>query len=638
LGARISPNGSCAKEKRYLRDCAESWADHIRTGRLPRSLSWKALLTTIMRSLLYPLPVTYFTRAECNYIMAPVLRVALSHSGVCRTIPRAIVYAPLQYQGLDIPDLYIEQGLFKITRLLKFGRASKSITSKLIRHSAEAMKMELGLNGNLLHHDPSQLEDLVSPSWMKSTWKFIAEHDIAVADDIPDFKYIRHHDRLLMDGFTAMGLTKTDLYKVNMCRMHLQAITIADITDGSGELITLNAWNGKRALPHTKRYNWGLQPSPPATFWTVWKKALKHLCGRERRLLQPLGHWTREGCEHWIWWFDEITESLFSRHAEGSFRYPDKSSRNTRQAAWRFNDRSKVPSDVPLSATPCTIVKQGQFLLYQGTAPMTDDQPTSATIALFPSFQSYLASMPSKDWVFKHIQFQGSCESIVQSIRHGTCSCITDGSFKDKHGTAAWKILDLDKPEHVMEGQVITPGFPHQQDAYRSELSGLYASVLAINALVTYYHVTEGAITLACDNISALRMASYDPLGTNPSCAQFDLVMAIQYLKTPLIDWIHKHVKGHQDDNPDLVLTPLELINVEMDTKAKSHWTATQAVSDEDRLHDIDGQPWSLSLGGHKVVSNLSTTCKDWCQRPRIHAYWIEKGRFQPEEINTIDF
>jgi hypothetical protein len=40
LGARIAPKGSCLKEKRYLRDCATAWADHIRTGRLPRGLSW----------------------------------------------------------------------------------------------------------------------------------------------------------------------------------------------------------------------------------------------------------------------------------------------------------------------------------------------------------------------------------------------------------------------------------------------------------------------------------------------------------------------------------------------------------------------------------------------------------------------
>jgi hypothetical protein len=184
LGARIAPNGSCTREKRYLRDCATSWADHIRTGRLPRTLSCKALLTTIMRTLLYPVPVTYFTRSECDYIMAPVLRVALSHSGVCRTIPRAIVYA---YQGLAVPDLFIEQGFSKLVRLIKFGRASRAITLNLLRHSSEAMKMELGLDGYLFQHDFTRYNCIVSPSWMKETWHFLVAHDICIEDDLPAF-------------------------------------------------------------------------------------------------------------------------------------------------------------------------------------------------------------------------------------------------------------------------------------------------------------------------------------------------------------------------------------------------------------------------------------------------------------------
>lgn len=119
LGARIAPNGSSNKEKAYLRSCALSWADNIRTGKLPRHLSWQALLSTIMRKILYPATVTTFTRKDCYYIMAPILRVALSVSGVCNTIPHAIVYAPLQYQGLNVPDLFTEQGLSKLTRLIR---------------------------------------------------------------------------------------------------------------------------------------------------------------------------------------------------------------------------------------------------------------------------------------------------------------------------------------------------------------------------------------------------------------------------------------------------------------------------------------------------------------------------------------
>jgi Reverse transcriptase (RNA-dependent DNA polymerase) len=639
LGARIAPNGSCAKEKRYLRDCAEAWADHIRTGRLPRSLSWKALLTTIMRTLLYPMPVTYFTRQDCDYIMAPVLRVALSHSGVCRTIPRAIVYAPLQYQGLAVPDLFIEQGISKLVRLLKFGRASEAITSNLLRHSGEAMKLELGLNGYLFQHDFTKYHCISSPSWMKEMWRFLVTQDICVEDDLPELGRYRQQDRLLMEAFSSMDLSAADLYKVNICRLHLQATTLADITDGSGVRITANAWNGIRALPHTHRYRWGAQPRPSSNFWVVWKRVIGHLCGRDRQLLRPLGQWMRDECTHWIWWYDTPTETLFSRMDGASVQYTDRSARNTRQAVCRFHEQVTVAATVPMSATPCTVVKQGQFLLVQGTAAIFEEATSTATSQVFASFPEYLASINSNAWVFDNIQIQGSLDSIIQSIRTGTCSCVTDGSFKDNHGTAAWKIVDLAKPEHVLEGQVVTPGYPHQQDAYRSELSGLYASVVVINSLTTYYQITGGSITLACDNISAGRMSSYNAVGTNPSsCAHYDLVMAIQYIKTPRLNWIHQHVKGHQDDRPDHILTPMELINVEMDTKAKHHWTLTRSMQEDDRVHSFGGQPWSIVLGGEKIVSNLTELCKDWCQRPRIQAYWIEKGRFRQEQMTAIEF
>jgi hypothetical protein len=70
LGARICPKGSMNKEKAYLRECAATWADQIRIGKLQRRLTWHALLSTIMRTISYPLPITTFTQKECNTIIA----------------------------------------------------------------------------------------------------------------------------------------------------------------------------------------------------------------------------------------------------------------------------------------------------------------------------------------------------------------------------------------------------------------------------------------------------------------------------------------------------------------------------------------------------------------------------------------
>jgi hypothetical protein len=198
--------------------------------------------------------------------------------------------------------------------------------------------------------------------------------------------------------------------------------------------------------------------------------------------------------------------------------------------------------------------------------------------------------------------------------------------------------LDTALPEHSFEGQCITPGTSAQQNPYRSKLSGLYASVAATNALIRFFSIKTGSMVLACDNLGAVRTTSYSADHTSPTGAQFDLAMAIQYAKSPDIQWIHKHVKGHQDDVADHTLTPLELTNVKMDTKAKAYWAITKHIAEQDRAHTFLEEPWSISLNGEKLVTDLTTTIQDWCQRPRIYDKWVEKGRVPMAELAHIDY
>jgi hypothetical protein len=93
-----------------------------------------------------------------------------------------------------------------------------------------------------------------------------------------------------------------------------------------------------------------------------------------------------------------------------------------------------------------------------------------------------------------------------------------------------------------------------------------------------------------------------------------------------------------QDDVADHTLTPLEVINVDMDTKAKAHWSTTKHILEQDRLHYFSEEPWSISLDGDKLVTDLLTTVQDWCQRTRIQEKWIEKGRIPATELSHIDY
>jgi Reverse transcriptase (RNA-dependent DNA polymerase) len=636
LGSRICPKGSMLKEKKYLRECTETWADQIRIGKLPRRLTWQALLSTIMRTLSYPLPLTTFTRKECDSIMAPVLQVALSHSGVCNNLPRAIVYAPLKYQGLGVPDIYVEQGVTKLIRLIKFGRKSRHLTSSLIRHNCEAMKMEIGLNGYLFSHDPAIWAPIVSATWLKWTWKFTAQYRIQMRDDLMDFPMKRKHDELLMQLFAQLGFRGHDLYKLNICRLYLQVITVSDITDGIGTRVTDLAWLGRQGMALNDHHNWPIQPRPPTAFWDKWQQALRSMCGRSRLLRRPLGQWTPEGTSTAVWWYCPRTESLFKQTTSETVTFTIRSARTTRNSALRFRIIPITPSEIPLTARPCSVTLQGQDVLMQG---FSDYLPAQSPEAVPQNFTDYVASLKSKSWIFSSIQIRGSLTVLAEAIRNGTtCSCVTDGSYKDTHGTAAWKILDLATPEHSIEGQCVTPGTSAQQNPYRSELSGLLASVSATNALVSFFSISSGSMTLACDNLGAIRVTSYNADHTAPTGAQFDLVMATQYAKSPNIQWKHQHVRGHQDELSDHVLSAIELINVEMDMKAKAYWDSTRNIEEHNRLHYFSEEPWSVTLDGEKLVTNFAATIQDRCQQPRIHEKWLEKGRVPADELAHIDY
>ena len=83
----------------------------------------------------------------------------------------------------------------------------------------------------------------------------------------------------------------------------------------------------------------------------------------------------------------------------------------------------------------------------------------------------------------------------------GQCAC--DGSVKDKLGTSAAFFMNvLEELQYEIKNQ--TPGADIDQNSYRSELCGILANVLAIGCIVKTHDITQGTVTIACNNESAL--------------------------------------------------------------------------------------------------------------------------------------
>ena len=117
-------DGNNMKECEILREKSEQYASCIRTGFISRDDAVVALHSTIMKSLEYPMTAVTLTKKEWDYIMAPLLQVALPKMGYVRSFPCDIVYAPKALLCIGTMHPWVNQELAHIETCLQEGTAA----------------------------------------------------------------------------------------------------------------------------------------------------------------------------------------------------------------------------------------------------------------------------------------------------------------------------------------------------------------------------------------------------------------------------------------------------------------------------------------------------------------------------------
>jgi len=129
-----------------------------------------------------------------------------------------------------------------------------------------------------------------------------------------------------------------------------------------------------------------------------------------------------------------------------------------------------------------------------------------------------------------------------------------------------------------MAGQVqnVVPGTPEDQDAYRGELSGLYALVCMLESICKHHGIQGGSKRVGCDGEEALNKVMNWHSHVNAESPHADMILAIRNkVQATNITWKYKQVKGHQDDYRDYdSLDRMSQLNVLMDGSAKAYLAA----------------------------------------------------------------
>jgi hypothetical protein len=452
--------------------------------------------------------------------MVPLLAHGLSGIGVVRTMKRDVVYGPVQYQGLGLSCLFTFQMTEHIVRILKYCTANNNITGQLIRHTLEATKLEVGCDGPLLGKAYSKYKELVTPTWLTHTWEFLSDNNMQIEDNVKDLTLQRENDQFIIRAFQQVGYKGKLLGQLNACRMFLNITTVADMATGCGKYVTQLTWTGKKDITRYRRYDWPNQGEPVNSDWILWKEAVSRaLCDRPQVLRKRLGRWLHESKTHW--YYSESEERLYHLEGEVIHYYPRAPGNASRAAKSKFYLPQRVTS-LPSDAQRATVEIARSQVVLTGWAPTRSRYNMEV-----PSLQEYIQKQVHKDvrWAVERFFPTDDGATIADAIRQGNAIGVSNGSFKDKFGTACW-ILQGETADGEIKCPCLVPGNGSVQSAYRSELAGLYGMVTMINAICEFYHIKLGAIELGCDGIQALQHVNQRHDITSPRMPQFDILSA----------------------------------------------------------------------------------------------------------------
>ena len=163
---------------------------------------------------------------------------------------------------------------------------------------------------------------------------------------------------------------------------------------------------------------------------------------------------------------------------------------------------------------------------------------------------SILTSSPKIKWAVQSCSMTDGGATVAEAIWNGWAIAVSDGSYKDQFGTAAY-VLKGDTGTHHMVAVVVVPGDHHSQSLFCSELVGLYGIIHMMDLLCKTFAITTGSIQVGCDGLSALTQTFgwkwHDIKAIQK--ADFDMLSALQgALRHSHIKWMYQHVESHQDD------------------------------------------------------------------------------------------
>ena len=183
---------------------------------------------------------------------------------------------------------------------MKHLNCTTQITPQL-HQAIESVQLWTGIQHWLFAYKTHPCCTLTLPCWLTTIWENVSHHNLIIMGPYTSLHPQCHHDTFIIEDMVRHRAPLEDLYHINICRMHLQAVTLADITTAIGTHITQGACYGIMDPRRRSSLQWPSVPRPPQHMWRTWQRYLDshYVYTPTTRLLQELGPWTATPHQQW---------------------------------------------------------------------------------------------------------------------------------------------------------------------------------------------------------------------------------------------------------------------------------------------------------------------------------------------------
>ena len=275
VGIGLAPDGNTRDEFKYRMAQARTAKSNIMAAPFNKYEAKIAHDRFWWPAIGWPLPVTTFTKEECNKIQQKFQSAFINKMGYNKRTPRAIRYGPKKYGGKALFTTWHEQGIGQVELCIKHLRKEDDL-AEYIHTSRTHLQLESGLGTPVLLGGYKFVKQYTTKCFLKSMWAYLDDNDLKMF--IPDkWLPLKHRtgDSHIMELAKDQKYGTAKLRQVQMCRIYLKVTTMSDITDTEGRCILRKVWKGESPPDRTPIFNYANQGQPPPTAWTTFRNLLR---------------------------------------------------------------------------------------------------------------------------------------------------------------------------------------------------------------------------------------------------------------------------------------------------------------------------------------------------------------------------